>query len=323
MGPQLLHYRAWQGHFRRPLWSVLPIARVALGMLLWRKLFWVVYAFGLFIFLMFFFGSYLLDWAATQLQGTRIQVGNFQADTERMVHMLRDGLRVLNGSQETFAYFFMYQGATVMVALALAGSVLVGNDYTFGSLPFYLAKPISRWHYLLGKCLAVGVVVNLLTTVPALLLFAQHGLDDWNYLVDADFFHGTSTGAGPAGPALLGGIVGYGLVLTVCLSIMLVAAATWMRRTMPLVMAWTSVFLFFRLLAGILVDGLHYDAHWRLIDLWNDLRLLGCVCLAIDHERIWPPPQPAFWEAAVVLGVVCFLCLSYLNRRTRAVEIVT
>jgi hypothetical protein len=210
-----------------------------------------------------------------------------------------------------------------MVALALAGSVLVGNDYTFGSLPFYLAKPISHWHYLLGKCLAVGVVVNLLTTVPALLLFAQHGLDDWTYLVDSDFFRGTSTGAGPAGPALLGGILGYGLVLTVCLSLMLVAAATWMRRTMPLVMAWTSVFLFFRLLAGILVDGLHYDARWRLIDLWNNLRLLGCVCLAIDHERIWPQPQPEFWEAAVVLGAVCFLCLSYLNRRTRAVEIVT
>ena len=66
-----------------------------------------------------------------------------------------------------------------------------------------------------------------------------------------------------------------------------------------------------------------YDARWRLIDLWNNLRLLGCVCLAIDHERIWPQPQPEFWEAAVVLGVVCFLCLSYLNRRTRAVEIVT
>jgi len=292
-------------------------------MLFRRKLFWVLYAAGLLIFLMFFFGAYLLDWAATQVAGTRIQVGNFQTDPERMVHMLRDGLRVLNGSQETFGYFFLYQGAMVMVVLALAGSVLVGNDFTFGSLPFYLAKPVSRWHYVLGKCLAVGVVVNLLTTLPALLLFAQHGLDDWNYLIDPDFFRSHNTGTGPAGLPLLGGIVAYGLVLTACLSIMLVAAATWMRRTMPLVMAWTSLFLFFRLLASILVDGLRYDAPWRLMDLWNDLRLLGCVCLAIDHERIWPQPQPEFWEAALVLGAVCFLCLSYLNRRTRAVEIVT
>jgi ABC-type transport system involved in multi-copper enzyme maturation permease subunit len=323
MGPQLLHYRAWQGHFRSPLRSALPIARVALGMLLRRKMFWIVYAAGLFIFLMFFFGSYLLDWATTQLQGTRIQVGNFQADTERMVQMLREGLRVLNGSQDTFGYFFVYQGAMVMVVLALAGSVLVGNDFTFGSLPFYLAKPISRWHYIVGKCLAVGVIVNLMTTLPALLLFAQHGLDDWSYLTDPAYFYGRGMAAGPAGLPLLAGILGYGLVLTVCLSIMLVAAATWMRRTMPLVLCWTSLFLFCRLLAGIIVDGLHYDARWRLLDLWNNLRLLGSVCLAIDHERIWPQPQPEFWEAAVVLGVVCLLCLSYLNRRTRAVEIVT
>jgi len=323
MAPQLLHYRAWQGRFRPPLWSVLPIARVALGMLFRRKLFWVLYAAALLIFLMFFFGSYLLDWAATQVAGTRIQVGNFQTDPERMVHMLRDGLRVLNGSQETFGYFFLYQGAMVMVVLALAGSVLVGNDFTFGSLPFYLAKPVSRWHYVLGKCLAVGIVVNLLTTLPALMLFAQHGLDDWNYLVDVDFFRSHNTGTGPAGLPLLGGILAYGVLLSVCLSVILVAAATWMRRTMPLVMAWTSLFLFFRLLASILVDGLHYDAYWRLMDLWNDLRLLGCVCLAIDHERIFPAPQPEFWEAALVLGAVCLLCLSYLNRRIRAVEMVT
>jgi hypothetical protein len=321
MGSSLLHYRAWQGAFRPPWWSAWPIARVAVGLLLRRKLFWVLYAAGLLIFLMFFFGAYLLDWAETQIAGTPIQVGNFRTEPERMVRLLRDGLRILNGSNETFAYFFQYQGAMVMVVLALAGSVLVGNDFTFGSVAFYLTKPLSRWHYVLGKCLAVGFIVNLLTTLPALLLFAQHGLDDWDYLVDPNYFGKNNLGSGPAGLALLGGLVGYGLVLTVCLSIMLVAAASFMRRTMPLIMLWISVFLFFRLLSSILVDGLHHDARWRLIDLWNNLRLLGSVCLGIAHDRIVPRPQPATREAALVLGAVCLLCLSYLNRRTRAVEI--
>ena len=31
----------------------------------------------------------------------------------------------------------------VMIVLALAGSVLIGNDFRFGSLPFYLSKPLS------------------------------------------------------------------------------------------------------------------------------------------------------------------------------------
>ena len=79
----------------------------------------------------------------------------------------------------------------VMVMLALAGSVLVGNDFQFGSLPFYLSKPLSSWHYLLGKCLAVAVFVNLMTTLPALVLFVQYGVLNrsepgrpaWDYFV--------------------------------------------------------------------------------------------------------------------------------------------
>src|SRR5262245_5318244 len=164
----LLHYRPWRGDFRRPLWAVWPIARTALGMLLRRKLFWVLYAVSLLIFLMFFFGTFLLDWAQTQLTNTPFELTatERQLRSSDLIRVAQRTLRVLNGSQETFAYFFMYQGAMVMVVLALAGSVLVGNDFRFGSVPFYLAKPLSRWHYLLGKCLAVGVVVNLLTTLP-------------------------------------------------------------------------------------------------------------------------------------------------------------
>src|SRR5260370_34586809 len=63
----LLHYRPWRGEFRGPAWAVWPIARTALGTLLRRKLFWCLYAAGLLVFLMFFFGTFLLDWAQTQL----------------------------------------------------------------------------------------------------------------------------------------------------------------------------------------------------------------------------------------------------------------
>ena len=76
-----------------------------------------------------------------------------------------------------------FQGYMVMIVLALAGSILVGNDLRFGSLPFYLSKPLSRRHYLLGKAVAVGVFINLMTTLPALMLFIQYGLlDSWRLL---------------------------------------------------------------------------------------------------------------------------------------------
>ena len=71
------------------------------------------------------------------------------------------------------------------------------------------------------------------------------------------------------------------------------------------------------------MDGLHYDPRWRLIDLWNDLYLVGNACLGIAARDARPVPaagsatrRPWSWER------VCLLCLIYLNLRIRAVEIV-
>ena len=305
----LLHYRPWRGEFHPPAWSVWPIARVALAMILRRKIFWVLYALGLTIFLVFFFGQYMLAWAETQLAEQNVSVAGFvSVRPQTWVRVFREIMK-LNGTGEMYRNLFWYQGYMIMVVLALAGSILVGNDFQFGSLPFYLAKPLSPWHYLFGKCLAVGVFVNLMTTLPAIILYVQYGLlDSWDYFVhDAHLFFG---------------ILAYGLVLTITMSLLLVATASWLRRTVPMIMAWTTVFFFFPVLAGALVDGLHYPVRWRLIDLWNDMYVVGNYCLRVDLGTIRPQPQPPLHEATAVLGAVCLLCLIYLIRRIRAVEIV-
>jgi ABC-2 type transport system permease protein len=308
MAANLLHYRPWRGRFRGASLSIWPIARISLGMIFRRKLFWGLYALALLMFFMFFFGQYLLAWAETQTTEQTVRIGVVRAEPGRMIHLLREVLR-LNGSGYTYRNFFWYQGYMVMIVLALAGSILVGNDFQFGSLPFYLSKPVGRWHYLLGKCLAVGVFINLMTTVPAIVLFVQYGLlDSWEYFVD--------------NRKLLLGILAYGLLLTVCLSLLLVATATWLRRTVPLIMVWTTLFFFFSLLGKTLVDGFHYDRRWRLIDLWNDTYLLGNACLGMAHETILPVEQPAVHEAGLLLGALSLLCLIYLSLRIRAVEIV-
>src|SRR5436309_14060683 len=98
----------------------------------------------------------------------------------------------------------------VVVTLAQVGATLGSGDFASGGLPFYLAKPISRWHYIGGKCLAVAVVVSLMTTLPALGLYAQHALDDWDYLLNADYFLDAGLVKGPAGGPLLLGVLGYG-----------------------------------------------------------------------------------------------------------------
>ncbi len=309
MGVHLLNYRPWRGEFKEPSASVWPIARVGLRMMFRFWPFWVIYGLGLMIFLLFFFGQYLLAWAETQTAETDVRVGGFgSADPRVLIGVLRNILK-LNGSGETYRNFLWYQGYIVMVVLALAGAMLVGNDVRHGSMPFYLAKPLSRWHYVLGKCLAVAVFINMMTTLPALALFVQYGLlDSWDYFLDH--------------ARLFFGILGYGAVLTVTFSVLLVATATWLKRTVPMIMTWATMFLFPRLVAPLLVDGLHFDARWRLIDLWNDTYLLGNWCLGIDLEQIRPSPQPAFAEAAAVVVILCAVCLTYLLRRVRAFDIV-
>src|SRR5437764_1155187 len=184
MGVELLHYRPWRGRFHGPWASVWPVARVSLWMMFRRKLFWAIYGLGLMLFLLFFFGQYLLAWAESQIGESSVSIMGVKEDPRRIVEIFKSLLK-LNGSAETYRNYFWYQGYMVMVVLALAGAILVGNDFHFGSLPFYLSKPVSRWHYLLGKCLAVGVFINMMTTLPALALYIQYGLlDSWTYFID-------------------------------------------------------------------------------------------------------------------------------------------
>jgi ABC-type transport system involved in multi-copper enzyme maturation permease subunit len=304
----LLRYRPWRGTLHGPTWSALAMARTSLRLLYRRRLFWGLFALALLVFFFFFYGQYLVVWITTQTANDSVIVGGVRVPVKNFTKFL-DRL-ALNGSTHTFGNFIWFEGYVVVIVLALAGSVLVGNDFFHGSLPFYLSKPIGRWHYILGKCLAIGFFVNLCTTLPAILLWFQAGLlYDWKtyYFQNLD---------------LLAGILGYGLVLTVTLCLLVVATAVWVRRTVPMVMVWMGVFVLMRLLAGWLVDALKYDEHWRLLDLWNNLYLVGLWCLQADPESIRPQPQPLFWQAAVVVGGVCVACLLFLRNRVQAVEIV-
>src|SRR5688500_11482596 len=63
--PVLLHYRPWDGPLAPPAWAVWPVARTALWMMFRRKLFWGLYALGMMVFLLFFFGQYLVAFSQT------------------------------------------------------------------------------------------------------------------------------------------------------------------------------------------------------------------------------------------------------------------
>src|SRR5215471_21831381 len=115
---QLLHYRPWRGTFHSPTWSVWPVARLSLMMVFRRKLFWVLYVLALFIFLLFFFGQYLLFFAETQAEA-RVPFGGVSISTQSLITVFRQVLK-LDATAQMYLNLFWYQGYMVMVILALA-----------------------------------------------------------------------------------------------------------------------------------------------------------------------------------------------------------
>ncbi len=308
-----MRYRPWRGTFRGPWHGAWAIARSGLHLMFRRKLFWALYGLSALIFLFYFFGQYLQVFLEQKLNEEGLRLGGIftrNLRPEVLLRSLRNALQ-LNGSADTYGNFLWFEGYIVVVILAFVGSVLVGNDFHHGSLPYYLSKPISRWHYVAGKCLAVGILVNLMTTIPAILLFIEYGfIDTWDYYVDQS--------------RLLFGILAYGAILTVTLSLLLMATSTWLRRTIPMVMIWITIFVLGRLMQRWLVDGLRMSEHWRLIDLWNNMYLAGMWIMGKEHSELRPRSQiqPPYWEAALVVAGICVVCMIYLHRRIKAVEIV-
>jgi ABC-type transport system involved in multi-copper enzyme maturation permease subunit len=288
-----------------------PIARASIALLMRRWLFWVIFVVtAVPPFLFFFFVMYLFVWAEGQ-GGEEGQMGGLGVVRPEFLEAVAKGLR-MDGSPETYRNFMSFEAYPVMILLALAGALLIGNDVRHNSLAFYLSKPISRWDYVIGKAVAVALIVNLATTLPALLLWLEYGfIKEKNYFLD-QLVEKTD---------VLVGILAYGAVLTVSLTSLLLAAAIWLRRTVPLIMTWVILFVCCSSLANSLAR-LGWGAGWRLFDLWNCTFVVGNACLGLDSTRIVRQPQPDWPEAAVVLGGVVITCVSYLVWRIRGVEVV-
>jgi hypothetical protein len=289
------HYHGWQGRLQSPWMACLAIVRVALLQVFRNKAYWLVLGLGALRFLAF----WTIIYAVTQLslppnlREQFLKMFGFSADADASQN---------NG----YINFMQGQGVIVMILLAFSGSLLVGSDFRLNSLPFYLSRRIDKRHYIVGKLLAVGSVVSILTVVPALLLFVEYGMftasaaywiDNWRIAVS---------------------VLTFGLVICVVNSILLVTISAYLQRIVPITITWASMFL----LLGRLGDFLQWgtdDVYWQLLDPWRDMRLVGRLCFgtfprAIDIELAW-------WSL-LILSSLCALSLAALVHRVRAVEIV-
>ncbi len=286
-------YRSWSEQLR-PAWMVcFPMAGTGLRLVLRRKLFWLLLGLAALNFLFLFATIYL-----------RAQVSAENPGVARFVDSV---LHSVTGEGRSYRDFMFAQGTVTMLLLAFAGEMLIGGDHRQGGLTFYLSRRMAPWHYVLGKLLAIAALVLLTTTLPALILFVQYGLladsmayfyENWRIVV---------------------GILGYGALMAVTLSLLLTALASWFPRTVPLVMSWACVFVLLPAMGALLYEVFD-DPHWRLIMFWRNIRMMGSWCfgaLTREQDLAMLP-----WSAGVV-GAVCVVCLLALLPRIRAVKVVS
>jgi len=265
--------------------------RTGVMLVLKRKIFWFLLAAGLLVFLR----SFVIIYVKAQVSVENPMVARFLDRVE------------VTGTGDAYQRFMHAQGIVTMLLLALAGSVLIGGDYRQGGLMFYLARPIGRRHYIIGKLLAIASVVLIITTLPALVLYVEYGLlsNSLTYFEE--------------NPRILGGILGYGAVMAITLSVLLAAIASWATRTVPLVMAWSCIFVLMPLLADEM-EHISDERRWLLLDLWRDLQLLGKWCFGSIGEQ-HRDEGLLIWAACIVLSICVAASLAFL-RRVRAVEVV-
>jgi len=277
-------------------WAFWPIARTSVMLVFRRKIFWLLIGLALINFLLLFATIYL-----------KAQIGaQMGAQNPRLLGFIDRILAGATGTGETYRDFMFAQGTVTMLLLAFAGTMLVGDDHRQGGLTFYLSRRIGRLQYVAGKLSAIGLLVCSTTLVPALVLFIEYGV----LTESVDYYFDNYR--------ILLGIFGYGTLMAVVLSLVMFAMASWLQKTVPLVMSWACLFLFLPTVAMILRRA-YDDRNWMLLMLWRDIRQLGDWCFgAIDSERDAPLLG---WAALIVLGV-CVVSAIALIPKVRAVKVV-
>jgi ABC-type transport system involved in multi-copper enzyme maturation permease subunit len=210
-------------------------------------------------------------------------------------------------------YFILIMIVQTQAAFLLncwVGPVLIAGDLTNGALPLFLSRPFSRADYVLGKLVALGMLLSAVTWVPCLLLFSlQSGLAKdgwiWSHLW------------------MIVPIVFCSAIWILMLSLISLAVSAWVKLR---IVATAVIFISFFVPAGLgeMFNSIMGTNWGRLLNFSYMFRLILAKGF---RERTgllgsfgWNEiPVPAAWGALIF---VCLLSLVILNARLRARETV-
>jgi hypothetical protein len=203
-----------------------------------------------------------------------------------------------------FLTFMGVQSFFAVLLAALAGPGLVAPDLANNALPLYFSRPLSRLDYVLARLLVLAGLLALVTWIPGLLLFgAQVGMADWSWFKEN---------------WTLGGAVFAGFVLwSVLLGLVAMASSAYARWR---IIAGALVLAFFFVLSGAaqLIKAVT-GAEWALaLNPGEAMHRIWSVMLGVELTS-----GPSALQCAVSLGVMTLILCWILERKLRAVEVVS
>jgi ABC-2 type transport system permease protein len=222
------------------------------------------------------------------------------------------GLRFLNTSIRElipidgafFLRFLIIQTSLGSLLAAIIGPGLIAPDLANNALPLYLARPVTRGTYILGKLMVLVGMMSVLTWIPIMLLYAlQCGLAGWSWFA--------------ANLRIAFGIMACSVLWIAVVSLLTLAVSAWVRwRTI----ATLSVFVYFMISAAIgsLINEILNTEWGSLFNIGKLMRFLWT-----DFFGIPPTPEALGTTASMVaVSLTCLVFLAMLRRRIRAFEVV-
>jgi ABC-2 type transport system permease protein len=151
--------------------------------------------------------------------------------------------------------YYGFITAALFLFAAFVAPELLCTDRRTGMLGVYLASPLNRATYLIGKTISVGILLAVVTIGPPLLMLIGLSLID----------------AGPEGLAdtlLVGGriLLAGTMMSAIFAAISMAVSATTERKTFAGA-AIVGIFVGFGIIANVLVEEAGRSIYWRLIDV--------------------------------------------------------
>lgn len=159
-----------------------------------------------------------------------------------------------------YSYFFMAEMYFIMLIVVVAGPGLISRDLRFNALPLYLARPVTRLDYFLGKLGVIGVIVGMVAVGPAVFAYVV-GIC---FCLDLSVIRDTYR--------ILLGSIAYGLVITLSIGLLILAMSSLTRRSLYVGITWAGMWIISGVVGPTMTEihreSLHRGAHEEALRSW-------------------------------------------------------